>query len=77
MKFLVILLSSAFISGCSFDNKLSSATNAKEVTLQKLSIRQIDSLAAEMNYTFSIHNQVAGKDGVLKSGNSQNSPDKL
>lgn len=63
MKFLIILLSSSFIAGCSSDNKLSSATNAKEVSLKKLTIRQIDSLTAEMNYAFSIRNQVTGKDG--------------
>jgi len=58
MKFLIVLFCAAALTGCAVEEQLSSKTAAKDVTLIKLSIRQIDSITAEQNYSFSFRNRI-------------------
>jgi PBP1b-binding outer membrane lipoprotein LpoB len=67
MKYSLVLLILLLFAGCSADENLNSQNKAGEVTYKKLTIREIDSLSAAENYSFSILNKAKDQTVPVKA----------
>jgi hypothetical protein len=58
MKWLMVLFVVVLsFSGCSFEENLNTQESSKDVTKKKLTIKEIDSLTASANISFTINNK--------------------